>query len=39
MGIWMHIYTITATIIVSDLGELNKVLGEVCVQIMPLCYG
>ena len=26
------------TNIALDLGELTKVLGEVCVQIMPLCY-
>ena len=39
MGIWMHTHTITITNADPDLGKLADVLGEVCVQLMPLCYG
>ena len=39
MGIWMHTHTITITNAAPDLGKLADVLGEVCVQLMPLCYG
>ena len=40
MGIWMHIYTITATNIAPDLGELAEaeVLSDIWVQMMSLCY-
>ena len=38
MGIWMHIHSIITTNVAPDLGELAKVLGEVWVQMMSICY-
>ncbi len=38
MGIWMHTHTINVTYVAPDLREFNEVLGEVCVQMMPLHY-
>ena len=41
MGIWMQTQTITTTNtnVALDSGKLAEVLGEVCVQMMPMCYG
>ena len=35
----MHTHTITTTNAALDLGELNEVLGDDSMQMMPLCYG
>ena len=39
MGIMMHTHTLTTTNAALDLGELNEVLGDDSMQMMPLCYG
>ena len=41
MGIWMQTQTITTTNtnVAQDSGKLAEVLGEVCVQMMPMSYG
>ena len=38
MGIWQHIHTVTTTEVSPDLGELDEILDEVSVELVPLRY-
>jgi hypothetical protein len=38
MSIWQHIHTIATTEVSPDLGELDKIIDDVSVEMIPLCY-
>jgi len=38
MGIWQHIYTVATTEVSQDLGELDEIIDDVSVEMIPLRY-
>ena len=39
MGIWRHIHSVTTTEVSPDLGEIDEILDDVNVEMIPLRYG